>query len=207
VGEHLNEVCNKQTTYINLLVSLKQHYFSYAIIIWRQLGWKLLNKSENECRAIGNFFDEEAMLPLFIESNNGSLFFSTYLSKSIFSYLLQNYAEAVSYAKLAEQYSGYLAGVIHTVEQNFYYSLILLAQCSTLGEVEQEINLKQVELNQSKLKKWSLYSPCNYKHKYYLVEAEKAKAFRVYSASNGILRLRNSRSQRARLYPRRSTSQ
>jgi Predicted ATPase len=175
VGEPLNEVCNKQTTYINLLVSLKQHYFSYAIIIWRQLGWKLLNKSDNECRAIGNFFDEEAMLPLFIESNNGSLFFSTYLSKSIFSYLLQNYAEAVSYAKLAEQYSGYLAGVIHTVEQNFYYSLILLAQCSTLGEVEQEIHLKQVELNQSKLKKWSLYSPCNYKHKYYLVEAEKAK--------------------------------
>lgn len=174
VGEPLNEVCNKQTIYTNFLVTLKQNYFSYAIIIWRQLSWKLLNKSENECRAIGNFFDEEAMLPLFIESNNGALLFSTYLSKSIFLYFFQDYVEAVSYAKLAEQYSGYLAGVIHTVEQNFYYSMILLAQCSTLGEVKQEINLKQVELNQIKLKKWSLYSPSNCEHKYYLVKAEKA---------------------------------
>lgn len=171
VGEHLNEVCTKQTIYTNILVSLKQNYLSYALIIWRQLSWKLLNKPENECIAIGNVFDEEAMLPLFIESNNGALLFSTYLSKSIFLYLFQNYVEAVAYAKLAEQYSGYLAGVIHTGEQNFYYSMILLAQCSTLGEID----LQQVELNQIKLKKWSLYSPSNYEHKYYLVEAEKAK--------------------------------
>ncbi|MEP6490689.1 ATP-binding sensor histidine kinase [Microcoleus vaginatus] len=175
VGEHLNEVCAKQTIYTNLLVNLKQNYLSLAIIIWRQLVWKLLNKTENECRALGNLFDEEAMLPLFTESNNGALLFSTYFSKSIFLYLLQNYAEAVTYAKLADRYSGYVAGVIHTGQQNFYYSMILLARCSFLGEVEREINLQQVELNQIKLKKWSLYSPVNYEHKYYLVEAEKAK--------------------------------
>ncbi|MBD1815535.1 AAA family ATPase [Microcoleus vaginatus DQ-U2] len=175
VGEHLNEVCAKQTIYTNLLVNLKQNYLSLAIIIWRQLVWKLLNKTENECRAIGNLFDEEAMLPLFTESNNGALLFSTYFSKSIFLYLLQNYAEAVTYAKLADRYSGYVAGVIHTGQQNFYYSMILLARCSFLGEVEREINLQQVELNQIRLKKWSLYSPVNYEHKYYLVEAEKAK--------------------------------
>ncbi|MBD1884973.1 ATP-binding sensor histidine kinase [Microcoleus vaginatus] len=175
VGEPLNEVCAKQTIYTNLLVNLKQNYLSLAIIIWRQLVWKLLNKTENECRAIGNLFDEEAMLPLFTESNNGALLFSTYFSKSIFLYLLQNYAEAVTYAKLADRYSGYVAGVIHTGEQNFYYSMILLAGCSFLGEIEREINLRQVELNQIKLKKWSLYSPVNYEHKYYLIEAEKAK--------------------------------
>jgi predicted ATPase/signal transduction histidine kinase len=175
VGEHLNEVCAKQTIYTNLLVNLKQNYLSVFITIWRQLVLKLLNKTDNECRALGNLFDEEVMLASFIESNNGALLFATYLSKSIFLYLLQNYAEAVSYAKLAEQYSGYLAGLLHTSEQNFYYSMILLAQCSTIGEIEREIDLQQVELNQIKLKKWSLYAPMNYEHKYYLVEAEKAK--------------------------------
>ncbi|MEG4105940.1 AAA family ATPase [Microcoleus sp. S13_C5] len=175
VGDNLNEVCAKQTIYTNTLVNLKQNYFSFAIIIWRELVLKLLNKTENECRAIGNLFDEEAMLPIFTESNNGALLFSTYFSKSIFLYLLQNYAEAVSYAKLAERYSGYLAGVIHTGEQNFYYSMILLAGCSFLEESEREITLQQVELNQIKLKKWSLCSPKNYEHKYYLIEAEKAK--------------------------------
>jgi len=175
VGEHLNEVCAKQTIYTNLLVNLKQNYLSVFITIWRQLVLKLLNKTDNECRALGNLFDEEVMLASFIESNNGALLFATYLSKSIFLYLLQNYAEAVSYAKLAEQYSGYLAGLLHTSEQNFYYSMILLAQCSTLGEIEREIDLQQVELNQIKFKKWSLYAPMNYEHKYYLVEAEKAK--------------------------------
>ncbi|HEY9296504.1 MAG TPA: AAA family ATPase, partial [Phormidium sp.] len=174
VGEHLNEVCGKQTIYTNLLVNLKQNYLTFAIVIWRQLGLKLLNKTEKECREFGNFFDEEAMLPIFIESNNGALLFFTYLSKSIFLYLLQNYAEAVSYAKLADRYSGYVAGVIHTGEQNFYYSMILLAQCSFLGEIERKINLQQVEFNQIKLKKWSLYSPVNYEHKHYLIEAEKA---------------------------------
>ncbi|MEG4582321.1 AAA family ATPase [Microcoleus sp. MON1_C5] len=175
VGEQLNEVCAKQTIYINLLVNLKISYFSLPIIIWRQLVGKLLNKTENECRALGNFFDEEVMLPGFIESNNGALLFSLYLAKSIFLYLFENYAEAVSYIKLAEQYSGYLAGLLHTSEQNFYYSMILLAQCSIVGEIDREINLKQVEENQIKLKKWSLYAPMNYEHKYYLVEAEKAK--------------------------------
>ncbi len=175
VGDHLNEVCAKQTIYTNLLVNLKQNYLSVFITIWRQLVLKLLNKTDNECRALGNLFDEEVMLASFIESNNGALLFATYLSKSIFLYLLQNYAEAVSYAKLAEQYSGYLAGLLHTSEQNFYYSMILLAQCSTIGEIEREIDLQQVELNQIKLKKWSLYAPMNYEHKYYLVEAEKAK--------------------------------
>jgi len=175
VGEHLNEVCAKQTIYTNLLVNLKQNYLSVFITIWRQLVLKLLNKTDNECRALGNLFDEEVMLASFIESNNGALLFATYLAKSIFLYLLQNYAEAVSYAKLAEQYSGYLAGLLHTSEQNFYYSMILLAQCSTIGEIEREIDLQQVELNQIKLKKWSLYAPMNYEHKYYLVEAEKAK--------------------------------
>ncbi|MEG4342268.1 AAA family ATPase [Microcoleus sp. A003_D6] len=175
VGEHLNEVCAKQTIYTNLLVNLKQNYLSVFITIWRQLVLKLLNKTDNECRALGNLFDEEVMLASFIESNNGALLFATYLSKSIFLYLLQNYTEAVSYAKLAEQYSGYLAGLLHTSEQNFYYSMILLAQCSTIGEIEREIDLQQVELNQIKLKKWSLYAPMNYEHKYYLVEAEKAK--------------------------------
>ncbi|MEG4207965.1 AAA family ATPase [Microcoleus sp. Pol7_A1] len=175
VGEYLNDVCDKQTIYTNLLINLKQNYFSLAIIIWRQLVLKLLNKNENECKAIGNLFDEEAMLPIFTESNNGALLFSTYFSKSIFLYLLQNYAEAVSYAKLAERYSGYLAGVIHTGEQNFYYSMILLARCSFLEEAEREIYLQQVELNQINLKKWSLCSPRNYEHKYYLIEAEKAK--------------------------------
>jgi len=175
VGEQLNEVCAKQTIYINLLVNLKLSYFSLPIIIWRQLVGKLLNKTENECRSLGNFFDEEVMLPGFIESNNGALLFSLYLAKSIFLYLFENYAEAVTYIKLAEQYSGYLAGLLPTSEQNFYYSMILLAQCSIVGEVDREINLKQVEANQIKLKKWSLYAPMNYEHKYYLVKAEKAK--------------------------------
>jgi len=52
--------------------------------------------------------------------------------------------------------------------------MILLAQCSTILEIEREINLTPSGIKPNKLKKNGRYMSYLVEHKYYLVEAEKS---------------------------------
>ncbi|MBP0003917.1 MAG: AAA family ATPase [Cyanobacteria bacterium SBC] len=175
MGESLEFVQQKQQHYIDLLVDLNQDYFSSYIAIWRQCVLNLTSETEHPHHLIGESFDEAAMLPVFVETNNGALLFTVYLTKSILLYYLKEYEAALEMARLSEQYSGFLLGLMHTPVHNFYYSLILLAQCPTEDSIEQQQILDLVEANQKKLKVWALHAPENYQHKYVLVEAEKAR--------------------------------
>jgi hypothetical protein len=58
---------------------------------------------------------------------------------------------------------------------HFYQSLAYLARYKDLTETEQTESLDKVAANQTKMKKWADHAPMNYLHKYYLVEAEKAR--------------------------------
>ncbi|MFK8185746.1 MAG: ATP-binding protein, partial [Phormidesmis sp.] len=70
------------------------------------------------------------------------------------------------------QYRQAAMGTLYTSEQNFYYSLALLASgwgSGSLTPAQQD----QVSTNQKQLKLWADFSPANFQHKYDLVEAER----------------------------------
>ena len=62
----------------------------------------------------------------------------------------------------------------------FYSSLAQLAVFPQFPKPEQECILEKVAANQEKMETWAKYAPMNYLHKFYLVEAERARVLGNY---------------------------
>jgi diguanylate cyclase (GGDEF)-like protein/PAS domain S-box-containing protein len=174
-GERLEIVEQKQAQSLVLLLKLKQEFSIYFGSIWRQLTLNLLSQAEDKCCLIGNSFNELKMLHIFVETNNRSLLFLIYFTKTYLSYLFKDYDQAVAHAYSAEKYVQAIAGMASIAEHNFYYSLALLAKYTEAKPNEQRQYLSKLSANQEKMQKWAHHAPMNFLHKYYLVEAEKAR--------------------------------
>ncbi|MBW4682783.1 MAG: AAA family ATPase [Microcoleus vaginatus WJT46-NPBG5] len=175
LGERLEFVAKEQSQYLDSVVSLKQEYSINYARIWKQMTLNLLEKSENKKILIGESFDEKKMLPILADSNNSVLVFIVYLAKQILLYLFKDYPHAVTSGALAAEHAKPVMGWIIFAAHNFYYSLALLAQYPQVETGTQQQYLVLVEENQKKMQQWALYAPSNFKHKYNLVEAEKAR--------------------------------
>jgi len=174
-GESVELVAEEQAKYLGLAQKIKQEYVINYIKIWQQLSLNLLGKSTEKYLLIGEVFNELEALPAFLEKNNRTLLFLTYLGKTILLYLLRETGSALNSASLAAEHLESVMGMIVASVHNFYYSLSLLAEYPQGTKQEQEKYLHQVELNQEKMQFWASYAPGNFQHKYDLVEAEKAR--------------------------------
>jgi len=173
-GENLEVVENKYVQFVELVERLKQEVSIYYIKIGRQISLNLAGLAADPCRLIGDSFNEDTMLPIIIEANYQMLIFCVYCFKLILLYLFKDYSGAIANAKLASAQLEGVVGIIYVAQHNFYYSLALLAQYPA-GKTEQEQVLSQVTSNQSAMQNWAFHAPCNFKHKYDLVAAEKAR--------------------------------
>ncbi|WP_414517211.1 AAA family ATPase [Nostoc sp. PCC 9305] len=175
VGETLERVNQQQQKYIDLLLKFKQEYQIYFGQICRQLVLNLMGAAEDPLILVGESFDERKMLPILIETQNGTLLFLLHLAKTILLLIFQDYQQALIHAEEAEKYQGNMVGFLQFAEHNFYYSLALLAKCSNGNEAEQQWALEKVVENQKLMSQWAFHAPANHQHKYDLVEAERAK--------------------------------
>jgi len=170
-GEGLESVSSKMQQSCEQLLKLKQEYSIYQTNIWWQVSLNLLETTVTPSRLLGESFNEEEIIPRLLAANNRTLLCIVYLAKLNLSYLFKDCAGAVKNAIAATEYIDSVMGFMYVAIHNFYYSLALLAQYSaTLTE-----NLERVELNQEQMKQWAELAPCNFQHKYDLVEAEKAR--------------------------------
>jgi PAS domain S-box-containing protein len=174
-GENLESLEREFNHYGELVKKIKQQWSLHYLNIWRQLGLNLLSPNSDKCHLIGDRFDETEMLPTFIQDNTGLLIFCVYLAKTISCYLFKKQDEALENAKLADRYKEGSVGLMKFAEHHFYYSLVLLAEYPKLPKREKRNVIKVVDANQGQMKKWAKYAPCNFQHKYQLVEAEKAR--------------------------------
>ncbi|MEG4457202.1 AAA family ATPase [Microcoleus sp. N9_A1] len=174
-GERLDIVDQQQGQYLELAIKLKQDYSIYYIKIFHQMTLNLQNQAEAQCQLVGESFNETPMLQIFIETNNRILLFITYLAKTILFYLFKEHKNAVTNASLAAEHAVSVMGMVVSAPHNFYYSLALLAQYCKASSLEQQEYLVIVDENQQKLQRWAESAPSNFKHKYELVEAEKAR--------------------------------
>ncbi|MFN6482393.1 MULTISPECIES: AAA family ATPase [unclassified Nostoc] len=175
IGEALEQVNQQQQKYIDLLLKFKQEYQIYFSQICRQLVLNLMGAAEDPLILVGDSFDEQKMLPILIETQNGTLLFQLHLAKTILLFIFEDYQQALIHAQEAEKYLGNMVGFLQFAEHNFYYSLALLATCSNGNEAEQQSALEKVAENQKLMSQWACHAPNNHQHKYDLVEAERAK--------------------------------
>jgi predicted ATPase/signal transduction histidine kinase len=174
-GENLKKVEQESTNYIELMVKLKQKYSVYYTLLYRQTVLNLLDRSSDRCQLIGEEFNELDAFPLFIKTQNYCTLYQGYTVKSILLFLFKNYEQAIETTNLGKLYESSAAGMLATVQLNFYESLSLLALCINEEKRNKIHVLKQASSNQKRMKKWAYHAPVNYQHKYDLVEAEKAQ--------------------------------
>ncbi len=174
-GLPLLEVLEQQNHYLKLMKQLKMLYHVNFGKIWWQFNLNLLGRSDDPCQLVGEEFNETQIIPLLLVEASNFLVFNIYCCKLILLYLHGKYSEAVATAQTGKQYENYVPGMLETAEHNFFYSLALLANYSQLESEPKQLALQQVEINQQRMLLWSAHAPANFRHKYHLVEAERAR--------------------------------
>ncbi len=173
--KELEKVEREQEKYVAITIKYKQDYDTFAIKIYQQLVKNILGKNSEKYRLIGDIFNEEEMIPMFRESNNGTLLFFYYAAQSMLRYCFKDYEGTIVSANLVSEYASCGVGLIQNALRNFYHSLALLALYPKASAKDQEEYLSEVAANQEKMKTWAFHAPSNFQHKYDLVEAEKAR--------------------------------
>ncbi|MGD2180046.1 trifunctional serine/threonine-protein kinase/ATP-binding protein/sensor histidine kinase [Lusitaniella coriacea] len=174
-GENLESVCEKQSKFIPMIEKNKQNLQLNQAKLWSQVTLNLKEMSSHPSVLAGEQFNENIVLPQFIETNDNMGIFATYFAQSLLSYLFKNNELALKKAILAEQHEQGAMGTAYIPVFKFFYSLALLALYPTASKGEQKKYLKKVTANQKKMKHWAYHCPANYQHKYELIEAEEAR--------------------------------
>lgn len=172
-GQELTSLEQEMANYTDAIRQSQQKLALNFQTIYHQAVLNLQGKTQNPCCLSGEVYNEDEMLALFQSENNSTLLFQHYVTKEFLCYLFRDDHEAIKSAVLAEKYADPGTGWIVFPIHNFYRSLILLRQYPHCSISEQEKILSQVYSYQKNLKKWSNYSPMNYRHKLDLIEAEK----------------------------------
>ncbi|MDP8965654.1 MAG: serine/threonine-protein kinase PknK, partial [Cyanobacteriota bacterium] len=174
-GQELTGLEQKIATFNKSIHQLKQETpFNWTAILW-QVVLNLLDRAENPMRLIGDAYNEERSLPRAIAANDRTGLHRFYLNKLILCYLFGEEHQAVKNSILAEQYLDGTLGLVIVALFHFYDSLVHLDRFIEASNSEKEVYLNRVNINQEKMQKWAHHAPMNYLHKFYLVEAEKAR--------------------------------
>ncbi|GAB4376260.1 MAG: hypothetical protein Kow00121_23070 [Elainellaceae cyanobacterium] len=174
VGKALMEVEREMTIYNEAIRQTKQETALIKNQIFQQ-AIANLRDSVNPTRLVGKFYNEETGLPQHEAANDGTAIFDVYFNKLFLCYLFSEYTQAIEASAMAESYLNRVTG---TPLGSFYYLYDSLARLETYpgsrSPAQKEI-LEKVVASQVKMKEWAHYAPMNHLHKYYLVEAEKAR--------------------------------
>jgi PAS domain S-box-containing protein len=174
-GKGLAEVEYEMETYGEALRQLKQA----AVLTWHQIHQQtvlnLRGCSRNPIRLVGKSYNEEKKPSEPEAFSDRIALFSIHFNKLILCYLFSEYAQAVEHSILVELY---VPGVVATptVPVFYFYDSLarLAAWAGSIAEAQEEI-FNKIAINQEKMQQWAHHAPMNYLHKYYLVEAEKAR--------------------------------
>jgi len=171
-GNNLKEVEKELAKYREEIDQLGQQIPLYRQMIFQQMVQNLLIPNKEPFKLIGDFYNEEEMIPRHEVAHDGTTLFILYLAKLMHSYLFQEFNQARENALLAEKYLGNVIASIFVPLFYFYYSLTLLAIYNDATLLEKIAIRKKITSQKKKMRKWANHSQANYQHKYMLIEAE-----------------------------------
>ena len=175
IGHELTELEQKISTYSKAISQIRREKTLNLIATFLQAVRNLLGQEENPTLLSGDAYNEELAIPLAIETNDRTELHYLYLNKIILCYLFGDYRQAAQNAVLAEQYLDGVTAMLAVPLFHFYDSLAHLGVLAEASISEKEALLNRINTNQEKMQKWAHHAPRNYLHKFYLVEAEKAR--------------------------------
>ncbi|MBD2035377.1 PAS domain S-box protein [Leptolyngbya sp. FACHB-321] len=174
-GEELAQLEQKTAFYSKSIDQIRRESPSNWLTILRQTILNLLDRAENPSRLIGRLYVEDEALPHAIAIKDGTAIQILYLHKVMLCYLFEEHHQAEQTAILARQHFEDVTAIISLPIFCFYHSLVLLSLSLEASNSEKSAWLSCVSSNQEKMRKWASHAPMNYLHKFYLVEAEKAR--------------------------------
>jgi predicted ATPase/signal transduction histidine kinase len=172
IGKELTSLECEIANYSNVIRQINQKTVFNWITIYQQTILNLTVNVVDTCHLIGEAYDENKILPLYLDTNDVMGIFYLYVSKLHLCYLFHKYPSALENATLAEKYLQGGTGQQVTPIFYLYDSLTRLAVYPDASDSEQKCILNKVQENQQKIEHWAHHAPMNYLHKYYLVEAE-----------------------------------
>jgi PAS domain S-box-containing protein len=173
VGKELVELEREMRTYAEAIRhQVQQKTALIHIQIFQQSVLNLTGCSVNPTLLIGEAYNEKRQSQH--ELNRVSIFLESF-SKLILGYLFSEYDRAVENSARAESHLSQIRVTPTVPVYYFYDSLTRLGIYPESSAQGQKEILKNVAISQEKMKHWAYYAPMNYLHKYYLVEAEKAR--------------------------------
>jgi len=174
-GEELTQLEQKTATYSKAIDQMRRESPSNWLAILRQTILNLLDRAENPSRLVSKLCTEEEALPHAIAIKDGTAIQILYLHKVMLCYLFEEHHQAGQTAILARQHFEDVTAITVLPIFCFYHSLALLSLSLEASNSEKAAWLSCVSSNQEKMQKWASHAPMNYLHKFYLVEAEKAR--------------------------------
>ncbi len=174
-GSDLPELEQKTAEYSDTIRKLKQAAPLCFNELYRQVMLNLMGPNETPWELVGPAYDERQMLPVHEQSNDVSAIHVVYYNKLFLNYLFQRYEDAYEYGTKAQPY---LQGVTSTTGDPlflFYFTLAGLAVFPELSHAQRKKVLKFASASIRKMKKWADHGPMNHAHKYWLMEAERAR--------------------------------
>ena len=173
IGSELPELSKKMAKYAGPLAQYKQ---DQALSWYKVLEQTVLNLSgsyaDDPCHFLGPSYNEDTTL---VTASNRTMMFRVNFYKMILCYLLRQYPKALKQGLAAEQY---LDAVFCSPEKavwHFNMALVCLAILPQTPRAERGALLKKVALMQKKIREWARHAPMNHQHKWFLVEAERAR--------------------------------
>ncbi|MBD2204366.1 AAA family ATPase [Calothrix sp. FACHB-1219] len=179
-GKPLLDIEQEMAKYHEVIFQLKQEIPRQTHASNWQAALNLLGKSEEVCCLSGQAYDENIMLPLHQQVGYRTAIFHLHLHKLFLCYLFQDYLNASQQARLAANYIDSVPAKFVCAVLCFYESLVMLQLYETANQSEKTQILELVAINQEKMKNWANHAPMNFLHKYYLVEAERARIDKQY---------------------------
>ncbi len=188
MGKNLQELEPEVIRYRDAMRQLRQERSLNSTLQYHQVILNLTGRSQDPCHLSGDEYDEGVMLSHYLNKKDQWALFRLFYQKAFLAFLFKDLIQA----RLHIQQAGkYITGVRASFFVPVYYfldSLIHLACYETAPKHEKAKILKKVKANQKKMKKWASHAPMNFYHKYFLVEAEKARVLNQSMAAMHLYR-------------------
>ncbi len=175
IGRPLASVEQEMTAYAGHIAQLKQGAAYTYLRIYHQAVLNLLGHADDLCCLCGDVYDETTMVATHQEANDATALYVVALNKLMLGYLSGDYTLAYAQAAQAEGLLDAVTSLILVPLYHFYAALARLAVYADATPAEQAHILDSVDASQQKMQHWATHAPMNYRHKFLLVAAERAR--------------------------------
>jgi len=173
-GLSLTDLATEMAAYHQTLRQLKQVSLKCLEIV-QQTVLNLLGEGETPWLLTGAVYNAEVSVAFHLEHGDRTSLFHYHFNQTVLYYLFGDFEQAEQQAQQVEAYQDGGRAQFPIALYAFYDALIHLTRYPQTPPPEQPTRWERILEQQAKLEKWSDFAPHNHKHRWELIEAEKAR--------------------------------